>query len=68
MAKRNMSRYLQAWTLRQEGLTYREIGQIMGFGVERARSLVSYINIKIEYKKPISNKLKELIIRYKKQQ
>ena len=63
---KNMSRYIQAWSLRQEGLKYREIGKIMEFGVEQARSLVNYINIKIKYKKPLSKKLRELILNYKK--
>jgi DNA-directed RNA polymerase specialized sigma24 family protein len=30
----------QAWTLRQQGLTYKAIGKIMGVGVDRARQRV----------------------------
>ena len=58
---KNLSRYYQAWKLRQQGKKLREIGNIMGFGVERARTLVNHINLKIQYKKPISRKLKKII-------
>lgn len=30
----------QAWTLRQQGLTYKAIGEIMGVGLDRARQRV----------------------------
>ncbi len=66
MAKRNISRYIQAWSLRQEGKKLREIGKIMEFSVERTRALVNYINLKIKYKKPMSKKLKKLVIKYNK--
>ncbi len=43
MAK-NLKRYYRAWELRRKGKTLKEIGQIMGFSAERARTLVNYIN------------------------
>lgn len=43
MAK-NLKRYYEAWELRQKGKTLKEIGQIMGFSSERARTLINYIN------------------------
>jgi len=60
MAK-NMARYYQAWELRQQGKKFREIGNIMYISSERARSLVSFIDMKIQFKKPLSNELKLLI-------
>ncbi len=48
---KNLSRYYQAWELRQQGKKLKEIGNIMGFGVERARILVNNIEMKIRYKK-----------------
>ncbi len=62
--RKNLKRYYQAWELRQQGKKLREIGEIMGFSPERARTLVSYINLKIEYKKPLPNDLKDLIKKY----
>ncbi len=58
---KNLSRYYHAWELRQQGKKLKEIGNIMGFGVERARTLVNYIEMKIKYKKPISNELRNRI-------
>ncbi|MDO9028692.1 MAG: hypothetical protein Q7U68_07560 [Candidatus Roizmanbacteria bacterium] len=49
---KNMARYYQAWELRQQGKKLKEIGKIMNISSERARTLVSYIDLKIEYKKP----------------
>lgn len=43
MAK-NLKRYYQAWQLRQQGKTLKEIGDIMGFSRERARVMINYIN------------------------
>jgi len=56
-----MARYYQAWELRQQGKKFREIGNIMYISSERARSLVSFIDMKIQFKKPLSNELKLLI-------
>jgi hypothetical protein len=59
---KNLSRYYQAWKLRQQGKKLREIGAIMGFGVERTRFLVKYVNFIIQVKPyRISNDLKELV-------
>ena len=64
---KNLKRYYQAWELRQQGKKLREIAEIMGFkSGENARRMIVYINFKIEYKKPLSNKLKELIKKYEK--
>lgn len=59
---KNLSRYYQARRLRQRGKKLREIGKIMGFGAERARFMVKYVNFLIQ-KRPyrISNKLKEFM-------
>lgn len=38
----------------------------MGFSAEKARTLVSYIDIKIKYHKPISKELKQLVTKYEK--
>ncbi len=59
-----IKRYYQAWELRQQGKKLREIGQIMGFGVERARFMVKYIDVKIRRKQPISHELKKLTMKY----
>lgn len=64
MTRKNLKCYYQAWELRQQGKKFREIGEIMGFSTERARTLVSYIDLKIKYNKPISNELKKLINKY----
>jgi len=37
----------------------------MGIGVERSRTLVNYIDIKIKYKHSLSNKLKTLISKFR---
>ncbi len=42
MAK-NLERYVQAWSLRKEGKTLQEIGNLMGFSAERARTLINYV-------------------------
>ncbi len=41
---RNLKKYYQAWYLRQQGKTLKEIGDIMGFSRERARVMINYIN------------------------
>jgi len=66
MGRRNLKRYYQAWELKQQGKTCKEIGLVMGIGQSRAAELVRYINFKIEYKKPLSNELKKLIQKYAK--
>lgn len=42
MAK-NLERYFEAWKLRKEGKTLKEIGIKMGFSAERARILINYV-------------------------
>ena len=65
---RNLKRYYQAWELRQQKLTFKEIGKIMGITGSRAAVLSNHIVFKIEYQKRwrISNELKNLIKRLKK--
>lgn len=43
MAK-NFERYLTAWKLRKQGKTLKEIGFVMGFSAERARTIINYVN------------------------
>ena len=66
MAK-NLKRYYQAWELRQQGKKFKEIGKIMYISSERALSLVSYIDMKVQFKKPLSNELKLLIKKFRPQ-
>lgn len=65
MAK-NLKRYYQAWELRQQGKTFKEIGEVMKIDKSWAASMVSFVNLKIKYqkRKKISNKLKELVKEY----
>lgn len=63
---KNLERYYQAWELRQQGKTSREIGIVMGIGGGRAAELVRYVTLIIRYRKPLSNKLKELVKEYEK--
>ena len=60
---RNLKRYYQAWELRQQKLTFKEIGKIMGLTGSRAAVLSNHIDFKIENQKRwrISNELKEII-------
>jgi len=61
MAK-NLKRYYQAWELRQQGKTFKEIGKTMKITGSRANVLSNFIDFKIKYQKQrkISNELKEL--------
>ena len=65
MAK-NLKRYYQAWELRQQGKTFKEIGKAMKITGSRANVLSNFIDFKIKYQKQrkISNELKELIKKY----
>ena len=60
---RNIKRYYQAWELRQQKLTFKEIGKIMGITGSRAAVLSNFVDFKIKYQKQrrISNELKELV-------
>ena len=60
---KNLKRYYQAWELRQQGKTFKEIGDVMDFGRERARFMVKYVNFIIQERpNRISNELKKLIM------
>ena len=63
---RNIKRYYQAWELRQQKLTFKQIGKIMGLTGSRVAVLSNFIDFKIEYQKrwKISNELKELVKKY----
>ena len=61
---RNLKRYYQAWELRQQRKTFKEIEDIMKISRGRANQLVHFIEGKIKYKKPLSDELKELIKKY----
>ena len=60
-----MSRFYQAWELRQQGKKLREIAQIMGFkSGENARRMISYIDFRVESKLKKSNELLKLMQKY----
>ncbi|PIZ86910.1 hypothetical protein COX93_02810 [Candidatus Nomurabacteria bacterium CG_4_10_14_0_2_um_filter_30_12] len=63
---RNLKRYYQAWELRQQKMTFKEIGKVMGITGSRAAVLSSFIDFKIKYQKQrrISNELKNLVRKY----
>jgi hypothetical protein len=63
---RNLKRYYQAWELRQQKLTFKEIGKVMGITGSRAAVLSNHIDFKIENQKrwKISKELKELAKKY----
>ena len=63
---RNLKRYYQAWELRQQEMTFKEIGKVMGLTGSRAAVLSNFIDFKIQYQKRwrISNELKMLIRKY----
>ena len=63
---RNLKRYYQAWELRQQKLTFKQIGKMMRITGSRVAVLSNYIDFKIEnqYQRRISNELKELIKKY----
>jgi len=66
MAK-NMSRFYQAWELRQHGKKLYEIAQIMGFkSGENARRMICFIDYKIKSNQKKSNELLLLIKKYRK--
>jgi len=60
---RNLKRYYQAWELRQQKLTFKQIGKIMGITGSRVAVLSNYVDFKIQNQKRwrISNELKMLI-------
>lgn len=62
MAK-NVKRFFQAWELKQQGLTCKEIGQKMGFSLGRASQLVRFVN-KWAQNKRKPQKLRDLMNKY----
>ena len=58
--------HYQAWELRQQGKTFKEIGEIMKVDKSWPASMVSFVNLKIKYRKQkkISNELISLINKY----
>jgi hypothetical protein len=64
---RNIKRYYQAWELRQQKLTFKQIGKIMSLTGSRVAVLSNYVDFKIEYQHRwrISNKLKDLVKKYR---
>ena len=56
-------RYYQARELRQQKMTFKEIGKVMGITGSRAAVLSNFVDFKIKYQKQrrISNELKEII-------
>ncbi|MBI3366546.1 hypothetical protein HY041_02880 [Candidatus Roizmanbacteria bacterium] len=60
MAK-NLNRYYQAWHLRKQGKTLKEIGAIMGFSPERARVCANYIQFTLRKKNKDYKELKKII-------
>jgi len=63
---RNLKRYYQAWELRQQGKTFKDIGKVMGIKLLGPLYLSNFIDFKIKYQKQrrISNELKELVKKY----
>lgn len=57
MAK-NLQKYIEVWKLRKTGKTLQEIGNIMGFSAERARTMNNYINFIMRKK---NDEYKEII-------
>ena len=60
---RNIKRYYQAWELRQQKMTFKEIGKVMGITGSRAAVLSNHVDFKINNQKRwrISNELKEIV-------
>lgn len=51
MAKtKNLKRYYEAWKLRRDGKTLKEIGAKMDFSPERARILINYVQFSMKKK------------------
>ncbi|VVA44005.1 conserved hypothetical protein [Candidatus Roizmanbacteria bacterium] len=63
---RNLKRYYQAWELRQQNKTFKEIGEIMGITGSRVAVLSNFIDFKIKNQKRwrISNELKKIASKY----
>lgn len=61
-----IAKWYQAWELRQQKMTFKQIGKIMGITGSRADVLSNFIDFKIKYQKQrrISQELKLLIKKY----
>ena len=59
--KKDMSKYIDAWKLKQKGLTLEVVGTELHVSKERARQLVSYIELMITYKKPLPKEVSEVL-------
>ncbi len=60
MAK-NLNRYYQAWRLRKQGKTLKEIGMIMGFSPERSRVCSNYVQFALRKKNKDYKELRKII-------
>lgn len=60
MAK-NLKRYYQAWKLRKDGKTLKEIGKVMRFSPERARILINYVQFVLRKKNKDYKELQMII-------
>ncbi len=65
MAKK-LDRYYQAWKLRKQGKTLKEIGMIMGFSAERARVCANYVQFALRKKNKDYKELKKIIAMLRK--
>lgn len=61
--RKNIDRYIQAWQLKKQGKTLYEIGDIMKFSAERARTLIKYINFILRKK---NKEYKQIIAKLRK--
>lgn len=65
---RNLKLYHQAWELRQQGFTLREIGEKMGYKTgEWPRVMIWRTNWKITNQKRLPGALIELVEKYRKE-
>jgi hypothetical protein len=64
---KNLATYHRAWELRQQGLTYKEIGKSMGYlSGAWPQTMVWRTNYKIATQKRLPNELKLLVEKYDK--
>lgn len=59
--EKNLLRYYKAWKLRKQGKTLKEIGNIMGFSIERARTLIAYMRFILRRKNEDFVRLQKLL-------
>ncbi|MDO8608952.1 MAG: sigma factor-like helix-turn-helix DNA-binding protein [bacterium] len=58
---KNLQNYYQAWKYRKEGKTLKEVGQLMGFSIERARIIINYTSFVLRQKKKDYEELKKIM-------